>query len=85
LRRDVLADGAARLSNGCGVQLRSYRGRVACGVYEASALYRHLATVEALNGHGEWEILLRGSELEVKRFIDAANRLMDLGKDVPHV
>jgi hypothetical protein len=49
-------------------------------VYEAQALHRHEASLEALNLSGEWEILLRGPELEVRRFVDAANRLMDLGK-----
>jgi hypothetical protein len=66
------------LSNGCGVSLRVSRGRVEVGVYEAQVTHRREATLEALNLSGEWEILLRGSELEVRRFVDAANRLMDL-------
>lgn len=64
-----------------GVTLRGpLRGREVFGRYEAQAMSRKTVSVEALNLHGEWEIWVSGSELEVRRTLEAVVRLLEVGK-----
>lgn len=74
--------GVRRLSNASGVEIRLSRGRVAVGSYEGQATSRKTVSLEVLNGHGEYEVLLEGSEWEVARFVASANRLYDVAQEM---
>jgi hypothetical protein len=75
-RRDALADSIALLASASGVALRGpFRSRVDVGGIEAQRMWRGVASVEALNASGEWEVWASGSESEVLRLVEACKRL----------
>ena len=70
----------ADLASASGVTLRGpIRGKEVFGRYEAQVMSRRTVLVEALNGHGEWEILIQGSEENVHVALSMAKRLLDIG------
>ena len=79
MRVDRLVGLVADVASASGVTLRGpIRGRVVFGAYEAQVMSRKVVVVELLNAHGEWEILIEGSENEVYVALMAAKRLYDV-------
>jgi hypothetical protein len=67
------------VSSASGVVLRGpVYGRVVVGRYEAQVMSRKTVTVECLNAHGEWEVLIQGKEEEVWAGLTATKRVLDI-------
>jgi len=80
LKHDRLVGLVADLASASGVTLRGpVRDREVFGRYEAQVMSRRTVLVEAQNAHGEWEILIQGSEENVHMALVAAKRLIDIG------
>jgi hypothetical protein len=76
---DRLVGLVADVSSASGVTLKGpVYGRVVVGAYEAQVMSRKVVTVECLNAHGEYEILIQGKEEEVWAGLTAAKRLLDI-------
>ena len=76
---DRLRGLVADVASASGVTLRGpTRGREVFGHYEAQVMSRKTVAVEALNAHGEYEILIEGSEAEVFAALAAAKRILDI-------
>jgi hypothetical protein len=80
LKNDRLVGLVRDVSSASGVVLRGpVYGRVVVGAYEAQVMSHKMVTIEALNAHGEYEVLIQGTEEEVWMGLRAAKRLMDIG------
>ena len=79
MRFDRLVGLIADVSSCSGVTLRGpIRDKEVFGHYEAQVMSRKTVAVEALNAHGEYEILIEGSEAEVFAALSAAKRILDI-------
>jgi hypothetical protein len=80
MRVDRLIGLIGDVASASGVTLRGpIRGRVVFGCYESQVLSRGTVAVECLNAHGEYELLVGGSEAEVYAALTAMKRLYDIG------
>ena len=78
-QKDRLVDLMHDLANASGVQLKGpFRDRVDYGGYENQRMTRGTVMFEALNAHGNWEVVFSGSDREAAEFLTAAKRLFDI-------